>query len=380
MKKQIVPVIAFVSAVFSAAPSFVEGITLQRAATISEDSGFRKETSEVTLKEETPPSAPASTKSSPPAPDKWRMFDPNSLKNSNRLWLDAEALFWQSNVGSLDYGITSHSSTRIDHGHVKHPEFDWDWGVRFGLGYKLPHDKWDLFANYTYVHGRAHGHAGGGKDVVFPSWASNFGGVFPFFADAAKAHWDMNLNMGDLELGRTCLVSKWLTIRPFLGVRGLVIDQDYTVGYKGGTVAPSDEAKVHLNTDFWGAGIRFGANTLWGLGLGFSLYGNGSASLLSGHFDVKEVEKLKSADLRIMKAERDVDNVAATADLGLGIQWDCLFSKERCHFGVKFGWELDVFFEQNQLFNFIGSNPAAFKTQNDDLTFQGLTLGLRFDF
>jgi hypothetical protein len=313
--------------------------------------------------------------------DKWPMFSPNLVKNSNDLWVDGEVLFWKSNVGSLDYGTTSGSSTSIHHGHVKHPEFDWDWGIRLGLGYKLPHDKWDVFVNYTYVHGRAHGHAGGSDDVVFPTWASNFGRVAgPFFANSAHAHWDMNLNMGDIELGRTCFAGKWLTIRPFLGVRGLVIDQDYSVAYKGGTVAPSDKDKVHMDTDYWGVGIRMGANTLWGLGKGVSIYGNGSVSLLSSDFDVHEHERLEKSNIRLMDMERGVDNVVVTADLAMGVQWDYLFSKDRYHFGFKFGWEFNMFFNQNQLFNFLEHNPGAIQFRNDDLSFEGVTLGFRFDF
>lgn len=311
-----------------------------------------------------------------------RMFDPNAMPNSHGLWLDGELLFWKSNIGSLAYGMDSDSTSFIKDGHVKHPHFEWDWGFRLGLGCKLPHDKWDLFIDYTYVHGQAHGHAGGSDDVVFPIWASAFGFTGDsFYANKAKASWKMNLNMADLELGRNCFASKWLSIRPFVGIRGLVIDQDYTVKYFGGTVAPSDEDKVLLDTDFWGVGLRMGFDSLWGLGKGFGIYGNGSASLLAGDFDVHEKEKLKEADLRRLDLKRDVDNVVAAADLALGLQWDCLFSRDRLHFGVKFGWEFNLFFDQNQLFNFLSSkNPGAISFNHDDLTFQGLTLGLRFDF
>ncbi|MES2123023.1 MAG: Lpg1974 family pore-forming outer membrane protein, partial [Chlamydiota bacterium] len=73
--------------------------------------------------------------------------------------------------------------------------------------------------------------------------------------------------------------------------------------------------------------------------------------------------------------------VVVAADLALGLQWDYLFSQDRYHFGVKLGWEFNIFFDQNQLFNFMSStNPGAINFQNDDLSFQGLTLGLRFDF
>lgn len=313
----------------------------------------------------------------------WPMFDPNAMPNSHDLWLDGEMLFWKSNVGSLDYGVQSESSTTISHGNVKHPHFNWDWGFRLGLGYKLPHDQWDLFVNYTYVLGRAHGHEGDSDDVIFPSWASgfSFSGQGSFFANQAKARWHMTLNMGDIELGRNCFVGKWLTIRPFMGVRGLVIDQDYHVQYKGGTVAPGDEDHIHLDTDFWGVGIRFGFNSLWGLGMGFGIYGNGSAALLSGHFDVDEHEKLEKADRRLLSVDRDVNNVVVTADLALGLQWDYMFSRDHYHFGIKFGWEFNMFFDQNQLFNFLSTtNPGAIQFQDDDLSFQGLTLGLRFDF
>ena len=221
---------------------------------------------------------------------------------------------------------------------------------------------------------------GGDGEVVFPTWASNFGGTSPFYADSAKANWRLNLNMGDLELGRTCVAGKWLTLNPFVGVRGVVIDQSYEVAYQGGTDAPSDTDKIKMTNDYWGVGVRFGVDSLWGLGRGFSIYGNGSASLLSGEFNVHEKEKLEEEDLVLMNVKRDADNIVVAADLALGLQWDYLFSRDRFHVGVKVGWEFDMFFDQNQLFNFVGPGPGSLQVQRDDLSFQGLTLGIRFDF
>jgi hypothetical protein len=317
------------------------------------------------------------------SPSTWPLFNPNAMPDSRGLWVDGELLFWQSNVGSLDYGVDSKSTTSVNHGHVHHPHFDWNAGFRLGLGAKLPHDKWDLFVNYTYMHGRAHGSFHESGRVIFPTWASGFNAAdgTVVYADSAKAHWHLNLNMTDLELGRNCIVSQWLSIRPFAGIRGLIIDQTYHVQYLGGTVAPTDTDNVHLDTNFWGVGLRMGFNSLWGLGKGLGLYGNGSASLLSGHFDIDEKEKLKKAGTRLFSVDRDVNNVVVAADFALGIQWDYLFSKDRYHFGVKFGWEFNMFFDQNQLFNFLSSsNPGSVNFQNDDLSFQGVTLGLRFDF
>ncbi len=340
LSRQIVPMIAFF-ALFSSMPLFAK--------------------------------APSPQQKSTPFPC---VFNPNALQNSNDLWVDAEMLFWQSNMGSLDYAITSNGS----HRHVKEPHFDWDFGFRVGLGYKLPHDKWDLLVNYTYVQANASGHAGSSSGTVFPIYASNFSGTSPFYANSARAHWHLTLNMADIELGRTCFVGRCLTIRPFIGVRGLVIDQDYHVSYRGGTIAPSDKDKIHMDSDFWGVGARLGVNTLWGLGKGFSFYGDGSFSILSGNFDIHEHEKLDQENLRLMNIKYDLDNIVVTADLALGLQWDYMFSKDRYHFGMKMGWEFNMFCDQNQLFNFIGSNPGSLHCANDDLSFQGLTVGFRFDF
>lgn len=307
-----------------------------------------------------------------------QIFDPNSLKNDKGLWVDVEALFWQSNVGGMDYALKSSSTSSIQHGQAKSPHFKWDLGARVGLGYKLPYDHWDLFINYTYVHANAEGKTHTTNGAVYPQWAAIDTDTY---VTQAKANWHANVNMADLELGRNCFAGKWLTIRPFFGIRGLVLDQQYKVSYKGGTAFPADQAKLHLNTDFWGLGLRFGLDSLWGLCKGLGLYGNGSVSLLSGHFDVHEKEHLKQAHTQLMKVSRDVDNLVVTADLALGLKWDYMFSKDRYHLGVKLGWEFNVFFDQNQLFNFMSStNPGSINFHNDDLSFQGITLGLRFDF
>ena len=109
------------------------------------------------------------------------VFDPNAMSVSNQLWIDAEALLWKSSESSLDYAIESDSSSTIKNGRVKNPDFSWDWGVRLGVGYKMPHDKWDLFVNYTYVHAHAERHHTSPDHVVFPTWGTAFGKYSPHY-------------------------------------------------------------------------------------------------------------------------------------------------------------------------------------------------------
>lgn len=312
-----------------------------------------------------------------------KMFDPQSVLNSKRIWLEGDFLLWKSSEDCLDFAIDSHSQANIVNGHVKSPDFDWDWGVRVGLGIKLPHDQWDLLFGYTHVHAHAHksAHAPTGG-AVFPVMQAPFGLPDNAFATHAHFHWDADLNIGDIELGRNCFAGRFLSIRPFMGLRLLSIDQNIHVNYSGGTAVPTgDEDRVHNTNDFWGLGLRMGADTLWGLGAGWGIYGNGAASLISGSFDVHEKEELEEADTKRLELKADQDSVVAIAELALGIQWDHLFSKDRYHFGVKFGWEFNVFFDQNRLIRFIDNdNPGAIANSNGDLSFQGLTVGFRFDF
>src|SRR5690348_7959423 len=55
-----------------------------------------------------------------------RLFDPQAIKNSKRVWLEGEALLWQASEDGLSFAIKSDSQTTIKNGHGKSPDFDWD--------------------------------------------------------------------------------------------------------------------------------------------------------------------------------------------------------------------------------------------------------------
>jgi hypothetical protein len=318
----------------------------------------------------------------PPAPPtaNQQLFDPFLLKNDCHLDVTADLLFWRASQDGLDFVIKNKGSTSsVTHGHVEDPDFSWDFGFRIGLDYKMPHDQWDLNGRYTYFHASASesesAPAGG---ALFPIWTFN-GGT----ADHAKAKWFCNLNRGDLELGRNCMVSKWLSIRPFMGVTGAVINERFHVNYSGGTAVPAgDSDHIKMESDFWGVGIRFGFNSLWGLGKGFSIYADGAGSLLSGHFSIHQKEHLNRDNTTILGIRDSQSSVSPILEIALGFQWDHFWDAERYHFGVKLGWEFNQYFNQNRLMHLsnINGSPGFFNRNNDDLSFMGITLGFRFDF
>lgn len=178
--------------------------------------------------------APQQSPSSQPSSTAPKIFDPNGLKDDCHIWIDADLLFWQSNMGQLNLGTTSRSATSLDHAVVENLDFKWDWGFRLGAGYKLPHDHWDIFLNYTFLDAFAekkkHAPTGG---ALFPTWIVPFGLPDGYFTVVGEARWSAHLNIADAELGRTCFVSKWLSIRPFMGVRTAFIGQKMRVKYQG---------------------------------------------------------------------------------------------------------------------------------------------------
>ena len=84
--------------------------------------------------------------------------------NSVDVILDAEFLWWYSNLTDLSYaikGVTTPIGTAIPNTlqtsiyvPAKKEELDWGWdpGARVGLGVVTNHDGWDIYSEWTYFY------------------------------------------------------------------------------------------------------------------------------------------------------------------------------------------------------------------------------------
>ena len=323
------------------------------------------------------------------------------------LFVEAELLWWSVYEYGLDYAMKSrHTDTPtslINKGETVGPGNNYSWAFRFGVGYNLPHDGWDLRANWTFFnnevtdHARAP-HVGG----LFPIWGTpDFGGVLDDLVldniSVAKANckWDVELNIIDLELGREFFTSKYLTLRPHMGFRYVRLDQTYHVTYDQpinaqnweylGADPRQSKDLIRNSNDFWGFGLRGGFDTQWGISNGFSIYGNFALALLHGHFHISQEEYIRSKNDRSRINRMDFNNRKrvgrATTDLALGLRWDHMFEGDRFHLGLQLGWEHHMFFGQNQMWQMANTfQPAVHAKGNDELTTQGWTFAARFDF
>ena len=191
----------------------------------------------------------------------------------------ADFLYWRADCEGLD-------------------SVSWRPGFRVGVGYTFAKkDFWDLMALWTHF----------------------------------KAESTITYNVYDLDLGRDYFISKAVSIRPFLGVRGATIDQ-------------------RLNK-FWGAGAHIGTSMQWHFTKEFSFLGTIGGSLLYGKFK-----------------QLDITTGAANLEAMLGFGWEKFFYQNRYRLSVKAGYEWSEWFSQNR------------RTSHGDLCLQGANLQARWDF
>ncbi len=314
------------------------------------------------------------------------------VKDGADLFFTAEWLIWQAHENGLGYAIKSPAdqalSAALYNSNVKNMHFDWDSGFRVGFGWNTPHDGWDVSTNWTWFQNKAKRHTQVSSDnALLPTtnYAPANATVTRF--GEADARWKLHLNMIDLDLGREFFVSKWMTLRPFVGVRTAWIHQKSTYTFSDATAINSTQVGSLLvgKTNYWGIGPRTGLNTQWGVGGGVSFIGNAAFSLLYGCFHVEDTQTQKfatSSNTAVSNSDGfRVDR--PIAEIALGLRWDTMFANDHCHFGIQGAWEHLMFFGQNQFKQFIGTTTASsrsFVANQGDLTIQGWTLSARLDF
>ncbi len=299
------------------------------------------------------------------------------VKNGVDLFVHGDWLIWQAHEDGLPVGIKNKELTgTIAKGKTKNIDFDWDFGFRVGIGYNTPHDGWDLDLTWLrfYTEGHSSTHAHANEEILATRIHPDFG-LDRF--QKAKGHWHARLNQIDLDLGREFYVSKWLTVRPHFGLRTTWLRQKFNINYDHYTFDPTIDVDVRNKNHWWGLGPEAGLDTQWGLGSGFSLYGNLAASIEYGFHKVR----VKNHPLPPLNVKDSHRNSRAILDLQIGLQWDHLFYNDRYHIGLHGGWEQHVYFNQNQFDVFVDDlNEGTFVSNQGDLTYQGWTLGAQFDF
>ncbi len=291
-----------------------------------------------------------------------------------------EALYWHPKVMDTAFAysnnITSHDVPIK--GRTKRIKFDWEWGIRVGVGRLLDHDKWDVYLSFLCY--RPHGSKGvsaQGLSTLVP-----LQGVITDDANVmlAKSQFKFDYYNFDLELGRHYFISSRLSLRPFFGVKNSWIRLKQKTRYSGGQDLGLNTATITNSSDFWGMGSRFGLQSRWYVNKRWFLYSNLAGAFLYGFFDVNHREKHSINPQENMDIDDNDHRFSPMAEFAGGLGYGDYFNNRSVFVTLQLGYEGQYWWRQNQMVKVYETSPVRYESCSEDVTMQGLTIKLRVDF
>lgn len=222
-------------------------------------------------------------------------------------------------------------------------DYDYNPGMRFGLGFYLNHDAWNLDFNWTWLnitnYKAIRAQSGGALVPLFQTGTSTPANSFGL---TGSAKWTVHYDMLDIRLTKAYHVSRYLIMKPHFGVRAGWIDQHFSVN-NSGTLSTTG-AVHHSDNDFWGVGSRIGFDSQWMLGKGFWLSGNFAASMLFGKFDIEQHLSLLGGDG--YDTDSDFYQNCPNMEMILGFGWGHFFSRQKYYVSLEAAYEFHEWWDQ----------------------------------
>lgn len=326
--------------------------------------------------------------------------------------LHVDFLYWKANEDGLEYGTKIKASPLIGQAsNIKTKLFDlnfqWDPGFRVGAAYNFNEiDDWTLKLNWTHIHNHAHGSSSAqgiesqvrNVDTIISPWV-NLLFELRFGASHASAHWKVDYNTLDLDFSKSLHLSKKFFFTPFFGFRGAWINQDYKAKYESVFIlaekAPvfSRDVTFKAKNDFRAFGMRTGGEILCNLNKNWFLFSQITGNLMYGKFQVlmKNLNDQGLGEGGIppmpldFKATENFWRVRLAFEEAIGLGWEVFFRNNLSRLRIQFSYELSQWLHQNELFytfyfrgqDTISSVPIR---NQGDLSFQGIRVGMQYDF
>ena len=145
------------------------------------------------------------------------------------VFITADFIWWKATQDGTEYaatGIQFYSPPilfeNVPKGEAKTVGEDWAPGFKIGLGLNLDHGGWDLYAQYTWLHAHNSNSISNRLYDRPGVIGQTFGVANEIFilGDRATGSWDLRFNVIDLELGRNFYLDQFMTMRPFIGLKG----------------------------------------------------------------------------------------------------------------------------------------------------------------
>jgi len=318
--------------------------------------------------------------------------------NGIHAFITGEFLYWRAQEDGLFYAQTGAGNfggqLQVSEmtGPLKTVDPSWDPGFRIGIGYNISRDKIDIQTFWTRFRTNKKDEI---NERLFPLWGVN-STKQDIISEThqtsfASGDWRCNLDVLDLEIGRSSWFGKHFSFRFLLGARGAWIDQRFIIKYRyyDGHDIPFDQT-TEAKSDFKAGGLRSGFDLRYGLKKGFSLFSNASFSMLYARFDARYINTAINLEYVVNENTQSAlsSNLKDKFNLGIGqiqytigLKWDKYFARDKSHIGLQLGWEQNIFAQANQMNHFMSRlSDDLYYQENGNLTFEGLTFKTRLDF
>ena len=285
--------------------------------------------------------------------------------------VDTSFIWWKAYVSESDYGQLE--------GRVLSPNFSYEPGFKVGLGMDLYHDSWDVYAQYTWLHepnlSQANTSITPGSSNYTPSYtqSSSQQTLSALSITSARSIRSSQFNILDADMGRNFYISKRLTLRPAIGIKGASIFEENTVTYVANEI--SQTASTQWKQNLSGLGLKGSLDTLWHITESFGFYGNMALSTLYSTLHNTYSNNYKSGSgVSKDSLYKNTGLIVPVLELAVGLSYKIWFKENRYEFHMSGGWNQQVWIGYNQ--NLVTGTTSA----GGSLSLQGMTLTAGFIF
>lgn len=289
--------------------------------------------------------------------------------------LEADFLYWQPSEERLDFATISSTSKTFQptQTRFKQPPFEWAPGFALGIAKSFP--DWNLSLAWTYYASTSHKKVSAGDGFLQQLWVP-----FQFGTNAleAKERWHLLYNTVDLLASVNFQISKRIDFDPYFGLRGLFVDQDLKVAYRGGDFSQTQPMKLKGVNDFNAFGLHLGFDLALHYSRQFQILGSGAFSLLYGQFKVTENVGglnvlVNQSSRRLFHENQKFFQVTTDLAASLGFKWEPFHLRGK-ELSFLFAYEIIKLFGQNQFRRYNTQNPQ--NRLGGDLNLQGIRAGV----
>lgn len=317
------------------------------------------------------------------------------IKTCSGIFIEGDYLFWKADVNGFPYVITSHFNLNDivsfpDDENIKEVSFSYDQGYRIGLGYQFPKG-WNVISRWTDFQTDAKALVKAPESLISPDILELIWGSVTIVGRATSIapHQFVKYQNLDACIEKSIYLGSHFLFSPFFGFDYILVNQKLLLNAqmfieKSGTIFENTKIINNFNGD--GLKIGFSVNYLplkW-----LIFYGQGSYSIVAGHFSLKETDDsiLPFLNNQILTHHQKATEHSCVNcfDIKTGLKLKGSWCKERLQILLHASYEFVFLPNQVRAKRILpigeGAILSALFLGNGNVAFHGLTTGIEIRF